>query len=273
MDIESLWKFGMTLPHATYRSPFGPDTLALEIGGKMFALLDLSAEWNFYNIKVDIDRGIELRDRYDSIRPAYHMDKQRWISVDFDGHLPDSMHHQLLIDSYREVLRGMSRKKRSSLLEFNIRPSVTADIPRLLEIFTKAKQFMRQQGNMEQWQGEYPGTTALLSDIAHGWSMVVEHCGEIVGTFCMMTDPEPTYHNLTSSGDYITLHRVASSGAVSGIVDVAVGYALQHSHAVRIDTHPHNRAMLKSIKRLRMQPLGEITLADGTPRLVFETGS
>lgn len=270
MDIEALWKFGMTLPNANYRQPFGPDTLALEVGGKMFALLDLSGESDFYNIKVNPDKGIELRDQYDSIRPAYHMNKEKWISVDFNGQLSDSMHRRLLIDSYREVLKGMSRIKRSALLEFNIRPTEEKDIPRLLEIFSKAKEYMREQGNMVQWMGEYPGSLAIEEDMARGWSRVVEHCDELVGTFCLMTTPEPTYANLPDKESYITLHRVASDGSVSGIVDAAVEYALTQSNTVRIDTHPDNSAMLKCIKRLKMKPLGEIILPDGTPRIVYE---
>lgn len=270
MDIETLWKFGMTLPNATYRQPFGQDTLSLEIGGKMFALFDLSGELKFYNIKVDKERGIELRERYTSIRPAHHMNKDTWISVDFEGNVPDIMHRDLLIVAYREVLRGMSRKKRNELLEFNICPTKITDIPRILEIFSKAKTYMRQQGNMVQWNGTYPGEEAIMADISHGWSMVMKHCNEIVGTFCMMTSPEPTYHQLPSPKEYITLHRVASDGSVSGIVDAAVKFAKKRNSLVRIDTHRDNQAMLKSIKRLGMRPIGEITLADGTPRTVFE---
>lgn len=270
MDIETLWKFGMTLPNATSRHPFGPDTLCLEVGGKMFALMDLSGECNFYNIKVDKDQGIELRERYASIRPAYHMNKDTWISVDFEGEISESMHKHLLIASYREVLHAMSRKKRSELLEFNIRATDIGDIPRILEIFAKAKTYMRQQGNMVQWSDNYPNEDTIMADIGQGWSRVVEHCGEIVGTFCMMTSPEPTYHQLPSPQEYITLHRVASAGAVSGIVDAAVKYARTMNHVVRIDTHPDNKAMLKSIKRLGMKPIGKITLEDETPRIVFE---
>lgn len=270
MDIETLWNFGTTLPHATSRSAFGPDTLSLEIGGKMFALLDLSGQSTFYNIKVDPDRGEILRERYDSIRPAYHMNKRMWISVDFHGDVPENMHRSLLIDSYREVLRGMSRTKRTSLLECNIRPAEEKEIPQLVEIFTKAKEYMRSQGNMEQWSGEYPGEEVLKEDIAKGWSMVIEHCGQIVGTFCMMTTPEPTYATLPISGPYVTLHRIASDGRISGIVDAAVGYAMASGRTVMIDTHPDNRAMLKSIRRCKMTPIGKITLPDGTPRLAFK---
>ncbi len=270
MDIETLCNFGMTLPHVTTRSPFGPDTLTLEVGGKMFALMDLSGECDFYNVKVDPDRGVELRDRHSCIWPAYHMNKEKWISVNFQGPLPASMHRRLLIDSYREVLKGMSRVKRNFLLEFNIRPTRMEDIPRLLEIFAIAKGYMRQQGNMVQWIGEYPGEAAITGDMSHGWSMVVEHCGEVVGTFCLMSEPEPTYHNLPAPVPYLTLHRIASDGSVSGIVDAAVRYALAQGNSVRIDTHPDNRGMLECIRRLKMKRIGEITLPDGTPRLVFE---
>lgn len=270
MDIETLWKFGMSLPYTTTRSPFGHDTLTLEVGGKIFALMDLSGEWDFYNIKVDSDKSVVLRDKYTCIRPAYHMNKKKWISVDFHGSLPDSMHRRLLIDSYREVLKGMSRVKRNSLLEFNIRPTAEQDISRILEIFAMAKAYMRRQGNMVQWCGEYPGEAAIKEDMSRGWSMVVEHCGEVVGTFCLMSEPEPTYKNLVATEPYCTLHRVASDGSVSGIVDAAVRYAQTKWRSVRIDTHSDNRAMLKCIRRLKMKPIGEISLTDGTPRLVFE---
>lgn len=270
MDIETLWKFGMTLPHTETQTPFGPDTLTLKVGGKIFALLDLSGEWSFYNIKVDRERGIELRDRYTGIQPAYHMNKEKWISVDFNAPLPDSMHRSLLVDSYREVLKTMSRKQRNTLVDFNIRPTTTADIPHILEIFAKAKKFMREQGNLMQWNGDYPGEAAVTDDMSRGWSMVIEHCGQIVGTFCLISDPEPTYGTLPAAEPYCTLHRVASGGGVPGIVEAAVNYARATGRRVRIDTHPDNRPMLKNIRRLKMKPIGQITLADNTPRLVFE---
>lgn len=273
MDIETIWKFGTTLPHVSTRSPFGPDSLSLEVGGKIFALFDLSGENNFYNVKTSKNKSVELRERYACIHTAYHMNKDSWISVDFDGNLSDSMHRSLLVDSYREVLRAMSRKKRHSLLSFEIRPTIESDIPRILEIFVSAKTFMRSQGITVQWTGDYPGEEAVRKDMEKGWSMVMEHCGEVVGTFCMMTESEPTYHNLYCEEEYVTLHRVASNGCVSGIVDAAIDYAATSGKAVRIDTHCENKAMLRCIKRLKMRPIGEVTIADGTPRLVFELRS
>lgn len=270
MDIETLWKYGVGLPEASSRSPFGPDTLALEVGGKMFALFTLAGEHDFYNVKVDEARGEELRERYASVHPGYHMNKRTWVSVDFCGDLPEGAHCPLLLHGYRQVLRGMSRRQRKALTRLDIRPTAEADIPAVLSIFDKAKLYMRRQGNHEQWTGAYPDAEAVRADMARGWSYVVEQCGEVVGTFCMMTEPEPTYATLPSAAHYATLHRVASSGEVAGVVEAAFDYALAAAGRVRIDTHPTNAAMLAAIKRLRMKPLGAITLADGTPRQVFE---
>ena len=100
MDIEEIREVGLGLPHATERCPFGPDTLALEIGGKMFCLIDLSGEWQFYNLKVDPDYSIELQDRYPEVRPGYHMNKRHWISVILDDSMADADVLALIEDSY-----------------------------------------------------------------------------------------------------------------------------------------------------------------------------
>lgn len=115
MNIEEVREFCLKLPHATERCPFGPDTLAMEIGGRMFCLMTLDGEWNFYNIKVNPDYGIELCERYSGIRPGYHMNKRHWVSVDFQGDVPDSMQEQLLRHSYYQTAMKLPRKTQAQL--------------------------------------------------------------------------------------------------------------------------------------------------------------
>ena len=50
--------------------PVRPDTLTLEIGGRIFCLMTLDGQWDFYNLKIDPEYSIELRDKYSGIRPA-----------------------------------------------------------------------------------------------------------------------------------------------------------------------------------------------------------
>lgn len=116
MNIEEVREFGLSLPFATERCPFGPDALALEIGGKMFCLMDLTGYWQFYNIKVDPDLSIELQDRFpDYIRPGFHMNKRHWISVDFNSHIPYAQERKLILHAYRQTAKGLSKKKRIEL--------------------------------------------------------------------------------------------------------------------------------------------------------------
>lgn len=49
-----------------------------------------------------------------------------------------------------------------------IRLACQQDMPRLLEIYDIARQFMRQNGNDVQWVGNYPAESDLAADIAAG---------------------------------------------------------------------------------------------------------
>ncbi len=115
MNIEEVRDYCLSLPHATERCPFGPDTLAMEIGGRMFCLMTLDGEWDFYNIKTDPDYGAELRERYTGIRPGYHMNKRHWVSVDFQGDVPDRLQKELLSHSYRQAARQLPKKTQAAL--------------------------------------------------------------------------------------------------------------------------------------------------------------
>ena len=115
MDIEKIREVGLGLPFATERCPFGPDTLALEIGGKMFCLIDLSGEWQFYNLKVDPDYSIELQDRYPEVRPGYHMNKRHWISIDYQNSIPLRIEKELIRHAYQQTAKGLTKKLRHEL--------------------------------------------------------------------------------------------------------------------------------------------------------------
>lgn len=115
MNIEQIRESALALPHATERQPYGPDVLVFEIGGKQFCLLDLTGKWQFFNVKVDPDYALELRERYRSVRPGFHMNKRHWISVDFDGDVPDTLQRYLLAAGYRIVLAHLPRRLRDAL--------------------------------------------------------------------------------------------------------------------------------------------------------------
>ncbi len=133
---------------------------------------------------------------------------------------------------------------------------------------------MRASGNMEQWSDGYPSADVIAHDIAAGWSRVMEASGHIVATFCMMTEPEPTYAAIAgqwlNDTPYITLHRVASDGSISGVFARAVAYALQFCSNLRVDTHADNHPMQRAIIAAGFCYCGTITLNDGSSRLAYQ---
>ena len=66
-----------------------------------------------------------------------------------------------------------------------IRPATSLDIPRALEIYASARQFMRRSGNTVQWVNGYPSEALLRSDVAAGRLFVMEDAG---GVYAVMKE-------------------------------------------------------------------------------------
>lgn len=115
MYIDEIREYGLSLPHATERQPYGPDCLVLEIGGKQFCLLELTGKWQFFNLKVAPEYSLELQSRYMSVRPGFHMNKKHWISIDYAGDVPDRLQRELIVHAYRQTAKGLTKKLRAAL--------------------------------------------------------------------------------------------------------------------------------------------------------------
>ena len=156
-----------------------------------------------------------------------------------------------------------------------IRRSALSDLPRLLEIFEKARAFMRANGNMDQWTGGYPSAEVLTEDITSGCSYVCTDGDEIVGTFFFAPGPDPTYAIIdggewASDEPYHVVHRVAVDGSGKGVASFCLQWcAAQESH-LRIDTHRDNIPMQKTVEKNGFAYRGIIYLANGDERLAYE---
>ncbi len=78
MDIEAFREYCLGKPHVAESAPFGEDTIVFKVGGKIFALASLDDVPARVNLKCDPDLALELRDRYEQVRPGYHMNKKHW---------------------------------------------------------------------------------------------------------------------------------------------------------------------------------------------------
>ncbi|MGN0202096.1 MAG: GNAT family N-acetyltransferase [Candidatus Cryptobacteroides sp.] len=156
----------------------------------------------------------------------------------------------------------------------SIRRSTEEDIPRMMEIFAAARDFMRRTGNPDQWSEDYPDRAMLLADIAEGSSHLVLKDGKTVATFVLRGGIDPTYLEIRGGWlderPYGTIHRIAGDGTVRGILHLAVGYALESFPTVRIDTHRDNRVMRNALAKEGFRYCGIINCWNGDERLAFQ---
>lgn len=104
MDLEALRKYCLSKPAVTEEFPFNEEVLVFKVAGKMFVLTNI-VDFDGINVKVDPEKGAELREQYATIRPAFHMNKKHWITVSAGAGVTDSMICGLVDDSYELVVQ------------------------------------------------------------------------------------------------------------------------------------------------------------------------
>ena len=116
MDLETFREYCLEKAAATESTPFGEDVLVFKVAGKMFALAALDEIPSTVNLKCDPDLALELRDRYEQVRPGYHMNKKHWNTVEIDSGIPDREVRKMIDHSYELVVKGLPRAMRAKLL-------------------------------------------------------------------------------------------------------------------------------------------------------------
>ena len=112
MNIEAFREYCLDKPAATEGTPFGPDNIVFKVAGKMFALAALDEVPPAVNLKCDPDLALELRDRYEQVRPGYHMNKKHWNTVVLDGVIPPVEIRKMIDHSYDLVVQSLPKTKR-----------------------------------------------------------------------------------------------------------------------------------------------------------------
>lgn len=100
LTAQELRAFCLECPSAVEEFPFTPTTSVFKVGGKIFAISDLTAETLEVSVKCDPDLATELRETYDAIRPGYHLNKRHWLTITLGSDAGDAMVRDLIEDSY-----------------------------------------------------------------------------------------------------------------------------------------------------------------------------
>ena len=161
-----------------------------------------------------------------------------------------------------------------------IRKSTERDFARIMEIYAFARDFMKKNGNPNQWGAtNWPPEELIHNDIGEGKSYVCLNDSDcVIGTFYFDQGEniEPTYKAITEgdwkgSNLYGVVHRIAGDGSEKGIGAFCINWAFEKCQNLRIDTHNDNKVMQNLLKKLGFSVAGTIYVEeDNDPRIAFE---
>jgi|SRR5882724_847989 len=114
MELSDFREYCLSKPRATEGMPFGPDVLVFKVAGKMFALAALNELPPTVNLKCDPDLALDLRDRYEQVRPGYHMNKKHWNTVAIEGGIPVVELRRMIDHSYELVVERLPKAARAN---------------------------------------------------------------------------------------------------------------------------------------------------------------
>lgn len=114
MNIEEFRDYCIKKKGVTEHFPFDQNTLVFKVMGKMFALADVET-FDFINLKLEPEKAVELREKYQGIKPGYHMSKIHWNSVYVNTDVSDRLLLELVDDSYKLVVSSLTKKLKEEL--------------------------------------------------------------------------------------------------------------------------------------------------------------
>lgn len=96
----------LELPGVILDYPFGKDVAVYKIGdekGKMFALISEGSRPVRVSLKCDPQLARNLREKYETVLPGYHLNKKHWNTIICSGQLSDHEIKDLIRHSYELV--------------------------------------------------------------------------------------------------------------------------------------------------------------------------
>ena len=109
MTHKDLEEYILSFPNTWLDFPFGEGTSVYKIGhketnqGRLFALIADGSNPLRISLKCDPLLASNLREKYESVLPGYHLNKKHWNTILCSGQIPDDEIHDLVRLSYNLV--------------------------------------------------------------------------------------------------------------------------------------------------------------------------
>jgi predicted DNA-binding protein (MmcQ/YjbR family) len=113
MELESIRKFCLRLPHVTEKVQWG-DHLVFKVGDKMFLVASLEPSKHALSLKVGAEAFEQLQE-VDGIVPAPYLARAKWLALREFGLLRDDEMRELIRTAHALVFGSLPRSLREAL--------------------------------------------------------------------------------------------------------------------------------------------------------------
>lgn len=156
-----------------------------------------------------------------------------------------------------------------------VRMATYNDLAEINRIYAVAREYMKTNGNPNQWKDNRPPVGKIYEDLEKKQSYVVLDDGRICGVFALVFGIDITYINIEDGAwlndePYVTIHRIAGDGSSRGIFEIALELADVKIDNIRIDTHADNKTMQHLLEKNGFVRCGKIYVDDGTERTAYQ---
>ncbi|WP_294072115.1 MmcQ/YjbR family DNA-binding protein [Proteiniphilum sp. UBA1028] len=111
MNIEELFDYCLSIEGAEATTPFDESTIVMKVMGKMFAMIPTDTDRISITLKCNPEKAIRLRENYDCVESAFHMNKTYWNTIYLDGDMPEKEIRKWIHHSVREVVMKLPKKQ------------------------------------------------------------------------------------------------------------------------------------------------------------------
>lgn len=149
------------------------------------------------------------------------------------------------------------------------------EIDKIMQIYESSRNFMRANGNTNQWINGYPSKELIVEDIKLKRFYGVYENGDLIGVFMLLTGNDTTYEKIYEGSwlndeNYVVIHRIGTIAHGKGVAKLCYDFALSKCKNLRIDTHSDNLIMQRSLLKNGFKYCGVIYLENGDPRLAYQ---
>ena len=155
-----------------------------------------------------------------------------------------------------------------------IEKATFSQLPEIMAIYERARVFMAESGNPDQWGTAHPPEEMIRQDILNGKCYVNLSGDTIRAVFYFAVEADPTYGYIEGAwlndAPYGVIHRIAVGDSGKGVAAECFRFAYDMCPNLRIDTHEKNIPMQRCLAKNGFRRCGIIYLEDGDPRIAYQ---